>query len=462
MGFRFIFLGMIFLFNPNVNVLDILPDFLGYALILYGLRKLRDMAPEMEEFLADAVKLTALSAARLAAVFFTYAVDDPGYLMIFSLVFSLGEIYLMLHAFSRFFDGLFFLASTHNGTLLLQSRPRKAYSLSLHLARLLSRIRGDDSNPAVVDAFPFSSAKRMTTAFIWIRGLTTIGPELTYLFLDKERGYVLAPYKTVLYIPCVGLALLFGILWLKRMLRLGRAVGGDAPFMESLEQDYSARIAPDTRRFLLRRARLGLLLCGLGCLFLCDLYIDGVDLLPDAIGGLLFTIGLLTMRRYFPCPTLLPVLSGVLTALSAFDWLYVRRYAGKYNAIGISRVPQAYGMYLTTVALSAAISLLTIGLFALFLRYLLGVVREHTGRAIESQFASLLQQERSAKRSMKIKLWFFTIFAALTALSCTVYTICLYYWVSYWLVNLAVSVVWIVLTLKTLSDLYTMIDDKYL
>lgn len=41
--------GMIFLFNPCINIIDVLPDVIGIALILFGIRKYADLSSELGE-----------------------------------------------------------------------------------------------------------------------------------------------------------------------------------------------------------------------------------------------------------------------------------------------------------------------------------------------------------------------------------------------------------------------------
>ena len=49
MGIRSIIAGMIFLFNPFISVYDILPDFIGYMFIIYGLYKIADVELKVRE-----------------------------------------------------------------------------------------------------------------------------------------------------------------------------------------------------------------------------------------------------------------------------------------------------------------------------------------------------------------------------------------------------------------------------
>ena len=43
MNLGYLLAGLIFLFNPNINVIDVLPDFIGCIFIVKGLSKLSDL-----------------------------------------------------------------------------------------------------------------------------------------------------------------------------------------------------------------------------------------------------------------------------------------------------------------------------------------------------------------------------------------------------------------------------------
>ena len=48
MGLGFAAVSAIFLFNPDVAIIDVLPDFIGYTLLTVALRFVRDISPHFE------------------------------------------------------------------------------------------------------------------------------------------------------------------------------------------------------------------------------------------------------------------------------------------------------------------------------------------------------------------------------------------------------------------------------
>ena len=60
---------LIFLLNPNVHTIDVLPDFVAYIICAHMLRYAKDRAPYFEEARAGFIKLAIVSALKIPAYF---------------------------------------------------------------------------------------------------------------------------------------------------------------------------------------------------------------------------------------------------------------------------------------------------------------------------------------------------------------------------------------------------------
>ena len=99
---------MIFLFNPHINIIDVLPEVIGYILILHGLSKISDLERNLLSAKDKFFKLAWLSAAKLACLLITPIFDETLYL-IFTFCFGLLEVMWMIPAFVDMFHGISFL-----------------------------------------------------------------------------------------------------------------------------------------------------------------------------------------------------------------------------------------------------------------------------------------------------------------------------------------------------------------
>jgi ABC-type uncharacterized transport system permease subunit len=203
-------------------------------------------------------------------------------------------------------------------------------------------------------------------------------------------------------------------------------------------------------------------LFGTGFLFISDIYIDGIDYLPDTVGLLLIIAGFLVIKRYCKNYRLPLTVSSVSALLSAFGWIFVKIYADRYYVYGVGKTMEAYRMYVTSVIISAAEAAVLIILFISMTRYFLSMIKEHTGREVESVFASIIAKDKYQKKMLRIKCFAFMISGSVAAISGVFYTVCLYLWPAYWMINTAVSIIWLIISSKLMYDLRDQIDKKYM
>lgn len=429
MGFAYIFAGFVFLFNPNFNILDVLPDFIGCALIIYGMAKLRDFAPALADSRAAFTRLMFASAAKTAVNFIMPGLSDQGYLLVFTFVFTLIEVAFLLPAMTNFFEGMFFVGTVYDGGAMVGELTR---------------------------------AKTISVVFVISRGVLTLLPEFVYLYVDESIGYVLAAYKTPLMIISLLLSAAIGIAWLVEMKKFFGLVRADVNFIGRIETYYREYIAPNANMFLRRAMKNAMTFFIIGTVFLCDLCIDGIDILPDPIGAAMLIIGIMLIRKYTPeYKPVLYALCGYF-ALSTAAWLYNRGFAVEYYASGVSRSVEAYRMFTINSAIQIVGAVLLSAVIIMFGGYLSTVIKLHTGRDLQSEFASVREKEEAVKRSLNVKCAVFTVFGVIAALSCAVNMVCLYKFEEYWMINSVINIIWIVTVSKLTYDLNYRIEEKYM
>ena len=62
--------GLFFLFNPNVNLIDILPDAVGVGLILYGITPFSHIQSRMADAARALRMLTIIELIKLGSLYF--------------------------------------------------------------------------------------------------------------------------------------------------------------------------------------------------------------------------------------------------------------------------------------------------------------------------------------------------------------------------------------------------------
>ena len=79
----------VFLFNPDIALIDIFPDFIGYLLLTLSLRFVRDLSPHFENAWKRFRLLTLVTVAKFIALFWvmgvlTNALEKPTMLLLLS------------------------------------------------------------------------------------------------------------------------------------------------------------------------------------------------------------------------------------------------------------------------------------------------------------------------------------------------------------------------------------------
>ncbi|MBR5296177.1 MAG: hypothetical protein IKU24_06265 [Clostridia bacterium] len=271
MGTKFIFLGFLFLINPDLITLDIFPDFIGYLLIAKGLTKLSFL----EERIATAKKyasyLAIVSILKLlsSTVTFTTRVESTRLTVCF--VFLIAELVFSLLLCDNAFKGLQYLAIRKDGDLVL-----KSYDL----------------------------VKTFTTIFFAIKAVANFLPQLPTVFYtnidaDPEQvenfNQMVASFRTMRSIFFVVAALVvvcFGIYTARLLKAYLLRCKEDKVFSDALCLAYEENVVKNVSfqtRIAIKNAFFWFF-CGF--ILLGDLYLDHINMFPKPLGPLFLFFGL--------------------------------------------------------------------------------------------------------------------------------------------------------------------------
>ncbi len=296
MKIGYILAGMIFLFNPHINIIDILPDVIGYILILLGLSKISDLERNLLSAKKRFLKLAWLSAAKLACILILSIFDATLYL-IFTFCFGLLEVLWMVPAFADLFQGISFLEQRYtkhrtrhvpgegsrfggvtdktdfsDGRVYFEVYGKTHDTADYPADEELVRLPG---GPATICAsyvgfaakdekktpyyYESTEARVASILFIIVRAVCACLPEVTALMATGDSYVQSRPtddYEGLRYILEAGLAVVagvVGIIWLVRMIRYFRAFMSDTPFLDTLSAKYEEEIVPNKALWVKRK-----------------------------------------------------------------------------------------------------------------------------------------------------------------------------------------------------------------
>lgn len=280
-GLGCIVAGAVFLFDPFVGVFDLLPDIIGYLLILRGLRRLAVLEGHFDEAIRLFRRLVLLAAIRILAIPFIFGLtsssEQPVEQLLAVFTLAILDCIVLFPAWREIALGLTQLAFLHDGQAVLQS---DAHGTS-RTDRLL----------------------RHTLVFMTLREVLAVLPEMTVLFSNQSgeikwsRWSFLYNYVGALRLFSAAVMLVCGIVWLVHLVRYARAVRRDKPFMDSLRQALDGYLATHPDLVRCRAVYRGLFLLGAAAVLTVDFFVDGVNVLPDTVAGICILCAVLSLRK---------------------------------------------------------------------------------------------------------------------------------------------------------------------
>ncbi len=264
--------GLAFFFNPNVNIIDVLPDALGALLVYAGLDKLGDI----DGYFESAKKLSfymiwlyALKFALSLTVFSNTSNTLP--LTFFS---SVLEIIILCAFFGLFYSGFEY-------TLMRKGNGQSVKAVA--------------------------NAKTYTLFFVAAKSVLSFMPEILELFRQKEQfdfsaqaeySFRISTLKPYVVLFCAVLSLILGVIYLVRTFLFINTVRKDEIYNENLTNELSGIRAENKGKFVKKRINLSCFCFGCAALFSTDAVFEGKDFLPGIICGIALALAVSAFSAY--------------------------------------------------------------------------------------------------------------------------------------------------------------------
>ncbi len=449
MGYGLMILAGLFLWNPIVGMVDVLPDLIGYLLLLVGLSAVADLHERVREARERFRTIAWIALGEIAAQLFIrfflsattssediYQQNTPIWILLFSFVITVLECYFLIPAYRDLFRSLGRLAEQKEAAHLRQN------------AR--SGMRYD----------------RMATfsiVFIIGKNLLSLLPELAALSTYAYYQAGTATNDWYFYIRAIRLfaflpALVLTAWWLTAWIRLFASANKDGAFQSALRRDYEARILPNQGLLLGRKLRLSFLFARLGVAMLPTFMLSwegfgerqlyfGVELLPD-FAATAFLFASIYLLGKFDCVRKIELwFAGGAFSVGLIKWIVCISYYQTFTAVQARYLTNAYRLMTTLTILTIASSLMTAALFLLYFLRILRLIN------IER---SLVSQKEYRGRMV----WLFVLLSGITAGN--IVDQILRPWVGWiWWIPLLLTVAMILVLSSVFSDLSSDLAVRY-
>lgn len=374
--FGFFTLGILFLFNPNVNLVDVLPDCIGYLCLYLAISRAADLCGGLSDAALEFrrlfwITLSKIPAWLLATLITARSVGEQSILLSMTFVYAALETAFGIRAFAHLFAGLNYLGTRYDGGECLYMRPPRK--------RILKRA----SEP---HARRLDGLFTLSCIFLILKALLCVLPELTLLSDYDSLGYV-TPDSAVLYryrplligVACL-FALLIGLVWLCKMLAYVRHIRRATAFWDGLSDLYVQTVLPNTGLFVLRRTRAFAVLVSVAGFASVDMYLDEINYIPDFISALLFLAAALVVLREVGASAKALVLSSCFyLGTSLLTYVTMWQFTSEYVYSSVHKIERARTLFMRYAGANAAEQIAFLACIWAMAAVCMQLVRAHTG-----------------------------------------------------------------------------------
>lgn len=447
-SFSFISIAVasVFLFNANVNIIDFIPDIIGYIIICIALSKLyylnEDIALSVKFFRYMIVSEVAKVLCFLWLLGLqSYDERNTGTLL-FAFTFAVVDALLLFNAFGKLFNGLISLGYAHDNTSVLGSR----------------RARGKSYTEKI---------KSSTLFFVFFKAAMYTLPEFSNLVAhdyDESSGLVdLYEYIDLMRAMSFVIVTVAGIVWLIKIFRYFVRVNRDEAFKSSLKNTYERDVLPKTGLFVKRDAGTAFFLISAASVLMLDFRFEYFNMIPDFLGAILFLIGIMLCARYLTVKKKL-LISASVTYLVASIASYIVEigFFSKYYYGSVYRDTSAYNYYVL-MCITSVIDTIAFGVVVASIIYCLGaLIKEHTGFVIGTNASKDLKRIEATQKESQRRLVFLALGGAFVVVTDIFHTFFAIETAYAGAISILGTLVFIISVIKVTQDILDEVKTKYM
>lgn len=366
MGYKRLLAGFLFLLSPDFVIIDVLPDFIGYLLIISGLSRLADIDERAEDARVLSKRLLFLSIVKAVLTLFIGQLQKTNLLLV---TFSLAvlDVILIIPFVKQLFHSLDYTA-TRQGVMVSSKKTselRILMNFTLVLKDLLCFA------PSLVSLVDPSETGNFSSD-LWRVDFKSLFNVLTLLafFVMAVLGLFMAVKASIYF----------------------STLARNRELVERLYSNFDKTVLQVPERLISKNIRALSVIVTPAFLFFADFYIDFNEVLITAIGFFLILVFSLSLKQRMGIQTLVltvvsafATIAGISASVYRFYW-----YKRLGDAIEYSFSAQNYSLVLGGLNLVLSVVTLTLlwrSLEALEAKYLDG---KKTYRAVSMTAAGII------------------------------------------------------------------------
>ena len=307
--YKLLIFSLVLLFNPNINIIDIMPDFIAWFILARIFERAADSASYFEEARSAFLKLGWVNLIKIPALILIIIIKgkntlDNDIFALASFTFGVIEAILTVTAAKYIFEALFHLGERTNA---------KSFISSINAPVFKKRKLSADN------------VKEYTYFFFIRKSLLSFLPSMFILTKISESGHFVAAskYYPIALIGAQIMGLYIGAVWLLRTVKYAKAAHNEGEFSNALNALATEEsIERFEAKLTYRKLNFSLTLLCVSSFFTIELVFDnfdGINILPHFIYGLFFLVVILSFYKHtkiHPLSYISPILFIIFSTVS--------------------------------------------------------------------------------------------------------------------------------------------------
>ena len=442
-------IAFLFLFNPNITVLDILPDFIGYFILMLSLTRLSDLNETLQEARQLFGRMVLVDAGKLLAILWIFGVEASNErsssMMLWTFVFGVLELIVLLPAYHKLFEGLIGLGNFHEN-------------------RSIFYVKNEGKGKSITEKI-----RKFTLIFVVLKSTMTFLPELADLgntaYSDSDFGGNLYRYINVMRGLSCFIVLIVGLVWLIRILLYWNRLRRDALLIASLERTYSEKILPKEGIFVRRALHTAFMALCTAAFLTLDFRMEHFNLLPDVLAAVAFVLFFLFVCKRVEIRRLLSAIIVGLYGVSCVASMACQiLFFDRFSYHSIIRNDEALALFSGMIAAEIVKALLLIATVLCSLDALRRTIHTHTGYVIGQDIGSnaAKRQILAVQKEQKRTLIYVLIATVLYAASDVCYELLIGQFGFMGLINMICGFLFVASVIKAQSEIFSAVNTKYM
>lgn len=414
LGMGIIIIAPLFLFDQNIAVIDILPDFVAYLALSLGLRFFRDISSHFESAWRKFRILVPISIIKLFSMFWimggiTSVDEKETMLLLVSFSLSVVELIYAIPAWMNLFEGFIYHSQTAGGELALRTSysPKPRRTVAYRLGNVTTSLRS------------------YTLFFVVAKAVLANICELAVLSKHTYDDTAIDWYDFIglFRSVCIIVGMLLGLVWLCKMLHYLILLLRDGEFFRSAREKYQREVLPKTGLFVTRDIAFLLIIFCAALLFSADFYIDRGNAIPDVFCALLLTFFFIRLKPYVKKKHIAGVIMSVAYAVLSVIGTEAAYSFRDANSEGLVwKNPQVFEEFLQMYPLRVAENLLFAAVVVLALVCTRAVIRQHCGYVPKTMDDDYTKNRLEAlHKELDLKVWVCLGLAVVSAIASGLY-----------------------------------------